>query len=256
MALEDFSPTDRFMLRLARLSPLAAEERAALQDLRGRIVQVNAGVDLIQPGSHPDHVHLIVEGLCGRFAQFSDGNRQITALHIPGDVPDLHGAVAPAVAPSLQALITTTAVRIPRQHMAALARAHPTIGEAFWAYSSFDAALLERWAANLGRRTAPQRMAHLLCEMALRLEDADRGDRLDFVLPITQPQLGDALGLTPVHVNRTLKMLREQELATVKGRRFVIHDWDRLADLGDFDPAYLLLGRIRPPHRRAREVAA
>jgi len=256
MSLNDFSPIDRFVLRLGRLSPLGLREREVLQDLRGRIFQAEAGTDLIARGSHADHVHLIVEGLCGRFAQFSDGERQITALHIAGDVPDLHTVAARSAAPSLQTLVTSTLIRLPVDQMAALVRSHPAIGEAFWAYSAFDAMLLERWAANLGRRTAVQRMAHLLCEMALRLEDAAHGTCRDFALPITQPQLGDALGLTPVHVNRTLKMLREQGLVTITGRRVLVHDWTRLAELGDFDPSYLLLGGASPAHSRGEGVTA
>lgn len=237
----DTSPLGSLAARLASLSPIGPEEQAALHGLAGAIIQVAAGVDLVPPGEQARHVHFVVEGLVGRFAQFSDGARQITALHIPGDAADLHAVVRPGVAPPLQALVTTTLVRVPIGEMAALAQERPAIAKAFWAYCAVDAAVLERWAANLGRRAAIQRMAHLLCEIGLRCEQSGRGDRRNFALPLTQPQLGDALGLTPVHVNRTLKTLRGEGLIATAARNFQIRDWERLAALGDFDAAYLVL---------------
>lgn len=236
----DNSPFGAFVSRLAGLVPLGPQERAALAGLSGAIVQIGAGVDLA-PTGRSANVHYVVEGLVGRFAQFSDGARQITALHIPGDVADLHAVVQPGVAPPLQALGTTTLVRVPLQEMAALVRRLPALGQAFWAYCAVEVAVVERWAANLGRRAAIQRMAHLLCEMGLRIEQSGRGTRRAFVLPLSQMQLGDALGLTPVHVNRTLKRLRDDRLVAVAGRQVEILDWPRLRDLGDFDPAYLQL---------------
>ena len=223
------------------MSALGQDEQAALLGLGGSIVQVRAGVDLVQPGEKAVHVHLVVEGLIGRFAQFSDGKRQITAVHLPSDVADLYSVARPALAPALQALTTTTLVRVPLAAMSNLTRSSPAIAEAFWAYCAVDIAVLERWAANLGCRAATQRMAHFLCEIGLRIEDAGRGNRLDFELSITQPQLGEALGLTPVHVNRTLKALRDQGILGATGKRYRVLDWKRLCALGDFDPVYLLL---------------
>jgi len=236
------SPFSTFVERLCALSPLGEEEQTALLGLSGSILQVRAGVDLVPPGEKATFVHLIVEGLVGRFAQFSDGKRQITAVHLPLDVADLHSVARPALAPALQALTTTTLVRVPLATLSSLTRSSPTIAEAFWAYCAVDIAILERWAANLGCRAATQRMAHFLCEVALRIEDAGRGSRLDFELAITQPQLGEALGLTPVHVNRTLKALRDQGIMGATGKRYQVLDWERLCALGDFDPVYLLLG--------------
>ena len=227
------SPFERFATRLESLSALGAEERAAILGLGGMIAQVGAGIDLVPPGRQGAYVHFIVEGVIGRFAAFSDGVRQITALHLPGDVVYLYAVVRPGTAPSLQALVTTTLIRVPIQDMAALARTMPSLTEAFWAYCAVDIAVLERWAANLGRRAAMQRMAHLLCEIGLRVEQAGRGERRAFSLPLTQQQLGDALGLTPVHINRTLKGLRGEGLISMTGRDFQIHDWDRLSALGE-----------------------
>jgi len=241
MGPEFTSPFARFADRLANLSPVGPEERSALLALSGAIIQVRAGTDLVPPGDPAAYVHLVVEGLVGRFAQFRDGKRQITAVHLPGDVADLHAVARPMLAPALQTLTTATLVRIPLATMISLARANPAVAEAFWAYCAVDTAVLERWAANLGCRAASQRMAHFLCEIGLRVECAGRGHRLDFAFDVTQPQLGEALGLTPVHVNRTLRALREQGILEITGRRYQVLNWDALVAVGDFDPLYLLL---------------
>ncbi len=235
------SPLESFATRLQALTPISGDDRAALLSLNGAIIQVAAGIDLVAPGAQGQYAHLVIEGLIGRFAQFSDGKRQITALYVPGDMAGLHALATPSVAPALQALTTTTLIRFPLHEMRAMVRTRPVLAEAFWAYCAVDTTVLARWAANLGRRGATQRMAHLLCEVGLRMEAAGRGERHDFEPGLTQPQLGDALGLTTVHVNRTLKALRTRQLVTVTGRRFVVHDWPELARLGDFDSEYLLL---------------
>jgi CRP-like cAMP-binding protein len=235
------TPLDGFVARLGWLSPISADDRTALIGLVGGVVQVPSGVDLISPGDDVEYVHLVVEGLLGRFAQFEDGKRQITAIHIAGDMADLHSVVTPSAGSPMQALTTTTLIRFPIRQLRSMIRARPSIAEAFWAYSAVDTAVLARWAANLGRRAAANRMAHLLCEIGMRMEAAGRGDRLNFTLNMTQPQLGDALGLTPVHVNRTLKALRASQLVSTSGRDFTIHDWPRLAALGEFDGRYLVI---------------
>ncbi|HEX6660503.1 MAG TPA: Crp/Fnr family transcriptional regulator [Sphingomicrobium sp.] len=235
------SPLESFVARLERLSPVLPEDRLALLRLGGEIIQAPAGVDIVVPGEDVEYIHLLIEGLLARFAQFSDGKRQITAIHIPGDMADLHSVATPSVGSPIQALATSTLIRFPIHELRSLVRARPSVAEAFWAYSAVDTAVLTRWAANLGRRAAAHRMAHLLCEIGMRMEAAGRGDRLRFTLNMTQPQLGDALGLTSVHVNRTLKALRTLQLVTISGRDFTVLDWPRLAALGEFDCSYLLI---------------
>lgn len=238
------SALERFTDRLHSLSPLSGDDRAALLGMNGDIIQARANVDIVLPGANSDYSHLIVEGIVGRFAQFSDGRRQITAIHIAGDMADVRAVATPGTALPMQALTTSTLLRFTIHELRAIVRSRPAVAEAFWAYSAVDASVVERWAANLGRRTASERMAHFLCEFGMRMENAGRGDRLAFTLDLTQAQLGDALGLTPVHVNRTLQALRTQHLITTTGRDFAIHDWERLAVLGDFDLAYLQIEEI------------
>jgi len=106
-----------------------------------------------------------------------------------------------------------------------------------------DAARLTQWVINVGRRDARQRLAHLLCEMAFRT-GGERGPLLTYSLPITQEQLADALALTSVHVNRVLKGIRTDGLATLKTGQVEIYDWTRLARIGEFDPSYLSPVRV------------
>jgi CRP-like cAMP-binding protein len=233
------SPIEQFAARLHDLSPLSAEDREALEHLRGIIIQAKASTDLVPLGDTAEYCHLVVEGLVGRFAQFSDGARLIVAIYVPGDIADLHSVATPQLAPPLQTLTTCTLIRYRLRELRAAATSRPALAQAFWAYSSVDASVIATWAASLGRKSAIGRMAHLLCEVGVRMEQSGRGDRRHFTLELTQSQLGEALGLTPVHVNRTLKVLRTQGLFAVSGRAFEIAEWDKLAKLGDFDPRYL-----------------
>jgi len=152
---------------------------------------------------------------------------------------DLHSVVQPTATSALQALAVSTIFTIPHSAIRALVAQYPTVGQAFWRDCMVDAAILSEWVLNVGRRSARARIAHLFCEMATRLDVApDKGDTL-FHLPITQLQLADATGLTPVHVNRTMMALRREEVMTVQGQNVWIHDWQALARAGDFDADYL-----------------
>lgn len=239
MSIFEKTPLRLFLDRLAARSPLGSAERNAILNLPGQPVQVKANSDFVRPGERVDHACLVVDGLVGEFGQNSDGQRQITALHIAGDMADLHSVMMPVAGSALQALTTSTLIRIPHRALLALARDYPAIGEAFWRDSVLDAAILSQWIVNVGRRNAASRMAHLICEMAIRYEQIGKSVGFSFEFPATQSHLADALGLTPVHVNRTLKALKEQEVAEWHHRTVHILDWDRLVAIGDFDPAYL-----------------
>ena len=243
MALDDQSAVMAFVERLQRRSTLSDEESDALLTLRGRTTIARANVDIVPPDQHANHVTLIIEGLVGRFGQVVDGQRQITALHIAGDMCDLHSLVTPATRWPLQALTPTAIMQVSHAQFLAVARAYPNIAEAFWRDCSVDAAILSQWVVNVGRRDARSRMAHLFCEMAVRFEDAGDGCRTHFTLPMSQNQLADALGMTSVHVNRTLKTLREAGLVMMSRHEVRVPCWAGLAGIADFDEDYL---QVRP----------
>src|SRR5689334_93186 len=244
MYLSAATALQSFVDRLSALSPLSREDVAALQGLSAQTVRVRANSDIVVPGAQFEHAVLVASGLVGRYVQLANGQRQITAIHIPGEIADLHRVATPRAGSALQALTNATILLVSGKELRAIALASPRITQAFWVYSAVDAAVLSRWAANLGRREAKIRMAHLLCELGLRMESSGQGDRTDFLLELTQTQLGDALGLTPVHVNRTLKALKAVGAVEIEGRIFRIPDWPRLAAIAEFDPEYL---QIEPP---------
>jgi CRP-like cAMP-binding protein len=236
-----------FVDRLSALSPLSNADVAALHGLTAQVTRVRANSDIVAPGSDFESAILVASGLVGRFLQLSDGRRQTTAIHLPGDIADLHRVATPKAGSALQALTNATIVRLSSRELRAVALASPAITRAFWIYSAVDAAILTRWAANL-RRDAKARMAHLLCEIGTRMEYSGQGERGEFLLELTQAQIGDALGLTPVHVNRTLKALKALGAVEVEGRIIRIPDWPRLAAIADFDPDYL---QLEPPTEAA-----
>jgi CRP-like cAMP-binding protein len=235
-----------FVNRLASRSILTAEEESALLGLQGRFKQVAAHVDFVRVGDVVDHSCLVVEGLVGRFGQNRDGARQITCLYIPGDMADLPLVVSPKSGWGLAALTGTTILRLPHAELRGVAARHPGIAEALWRDCVAEGSIFSEWVVNIGRRGALARIAHLLCELAVRCERAGHGDRHSFPLPITQADLGDATGLTSVHVNRVLRELRTQSIVTMRGGIVTIHDREKLISVGDFDDGFLLLDGPSP----------
>lgn len=233
---------EKFVTKLSRRSILSEEQRALLLCLPYEVVEVGTNRDFVRLGERVRHACLIADGLAGRFGQTRDGARQIAALHIPGDMADLHSVVAPEAATALQALTPSTIVRVPHGALKDAADRHPAIAEAFWRKCVIDGAIMAEWVLSLGRRNALSRTAHLLCELVCRHNVSAAPTLFDIPFPATQVHLGDALGLTSVHVNRTLRALREHGAATLRQRRIQVHDWSRLVALAEFDARYLQLG--------------
>lgn len=237
---------ENFIGRLSALSPLTADDVAALSGLTVEPLRLRGNVDIVTPGQEFHDACLVVSGLVARFVQLRDGRRQFTAFHMPGEIADIHRVASPLAGSSLQTLCTTMIVRVPAAQLKAVALASLTITHAFFAYAAVDAAVLTQWAVNAGRRDAQSRMAHFLCEIAIRSEQSGQGSRDEFILEASQGQIGDALGLTSVHVNRTLKALKQSNAISIDGRIIRILNWPLLAAHGDFDEGYLqLLKRVK-----------
>jgi CRP-like cAMP-binding protein len=228
----------RFLDRLTRRSVLSPTEQAAILELPVQVERARPNNDFVRLGERVHHACFIADGLVGRFDQNANGERQITALHIPGDMPDLHSVVQPKATSALQALSPTTILRIPHQAVRVIAAAHPAIAEALWRDCMVDSMILAQWVVNVGRRDARCRIAHLICEMALRYRGTGLSGKVTFNLPMTQAHLADATGLTSVHVNRSLKALEDEGLEFRRGA-VDIDDWAQLVSVGDFDPDYL-----------------
>lgn len=241
-----------FLDRLMERSVLSDEEQQAVRALPGHMIELNARQHFVHVHEESSYSCLIVAGLVARVGYTGTGARQITAFHIPGDMADLHSAVRPIGIGGLQAVSRTTVLRVPHRAIRELAAHYPAISEAPWRDCMLDAAILMQWVVNVGRRDARTRLAHLLCEMAVRY-GADRQVLRTYRFPITQEQLADATALTSVHVNRSLKTLRADRLVEIRSGTVEIGDWDGLATVGEFDAAYLVADTA--PERQKRLLA-
>ncbi|WP_260597179.1 Crp/Fnr family transcriptional regulator [Sphingomonas endolithica] len=225
-----------FVDRLTIRSILNEEERQAILALPTQEVLLRSRLDYLHVNEETSHAALVVSGMIARFGQTSDGARQLTAFHLPGDMADLLSAVRPIGIGGMNALCETVILRVPHAAIRALAARYPSIAEALWRDCMLDAAILMEWVVNVGRRNAQTRIAHIFCEMAIRAGH-NRKAVQEYAFPVTQEQLGDAASLTGVHVNRTLRALRD--VVTLINGTVRIHDWAKLTRVGDFDATYL-----------------
>ena len=231
------------MLRKLKLwTPLDAADEAALLALPHTLTTVRALGKIIDEGDVTQECCLLLSGVCVRYKIVGDGGRQILSIHMIGDLVDLQNAMLGTADHGVQTLTDCDVARIPIQAVMRLTDARPRIKDALWYDTLVDGSIHREWVANVGRRDGKTRIAHLLCEFALKLEAISPGQQMNFQLPMTQDQLADATGLTPVHVNRMLMALAQDGLIDrVTSRSVVISDWKRLAAAGDFHRGYLHL---------------
>lgn len=241
------------MLRKLRLwAPLNAEDEQALLGLPHSIVTFRKHQALITEGDAVSHCWVILSGYSVRYKIVGDGGRQILSVHMKGDLVDLQNALLGVADHGVQTLTDSTMAKIPIERLRKLSNTRPTINDALWYDTLVDGSIHREWVANVGRRDAHTRVAHLLCEFALKLEAISPGEQLDYALPMTQDQLADATGLTPVHVNRVLKALaRDGLIQRVTPKSVLIGNWERLAAAGDFNRAYLHLDAVQRRHSRS-----
>jgi CRP-like cAMP-binding protein len=226
--------------KLAYRSKLDDAERAAIMALPFTIRKMERGHYVVRERDLATHSSLMLSGYSIRSKLVATGARQIVAIHMKGEVVDLQNSLLKVADHSVQMLTAGKIALIPRQAVMQLTLDYPSIGHAMWIDTLVDASIFREWIANIGRRDARTRLAHLLCEFSLRLKSAGLGDRTDYQLPMTQEQLADATGLTPVHINRMMKELESEGLISRPTARAIhIAEWRKLADAGDFDSAYL-----------------
>lgn len=233
---------DAFLRKLAARSPLGPADLDVLAGLPAGDLRVGSRDLVVQEGERVSRSLLVIDGFAARFKMLPDGNRQIVSLHVAGDIVDLHTAFLRVADHSVAAFGPARIAFVPHDALLATIETSPAIMRAMWHDMVVDAAITREWLLNVGRRDAYARMAHLFCELALRLKVVGLCQGGHFQLPLTQGELADTTGLTPVHVNRTLQRLRADRLITTRGTELWIEDWDRLAAAGGFDPSYLYLG--------------
>lgn len=229
--------------KLESIAALAPEEKAALQRLPLRLKTVAADQDIVSEGDTPSECCLIVEGFACRYNVTAEGKRQIQSFHISGDIADLQSLHLTVMDHSLGALIPCKLAFIQHEDLRSLMHNHPRLGDLFWRDTLIDAAVFRQWVVNVGRRPALTRMAHLLCELLVRLRAVELVEDHAFDLPVTQADLADAMGLSNVHVNRVSQELRKLGLIALQGKTLRVLDWEGLKTTGEFDPTYLHLAK-------------
>jgi CRP-like cAMP-binding protein len=227
--------------KLESITDLTPEERQALLDLPMKVQAIGADQDIVREGDRPSRCCLLVQGFACRYKITALGKRQIMAFHIPGDIPDLQSLHLATLDHSLGTITPCEVGFIHHEDMHKLIRHCPRLGDLFWRDTLIDAAIFREWMVGLGRREAYGRIAHLFCEMMVKLRAVGLADGVTCDLPITQTELGDALGTSTVHVNRVLQELRGDGLITLRSGTLTVLDWDGLRQAGEFDPAYLHL---------------
>ena len=234
-------PLDPLLHKLQQWMPLNDHERAAVLALPCRVQKADRGTYIIRDGDVATHACLLISGFAFRQKLVSDGGRSISAIHMRGDLVDLQNSLLGVADHSVQTLTPCTLAFIPREAVKQIAFSLPNVGMAMWYDTLVDASIFREWIANIARRNAPSRIAHLLCEFGTRLEAAGLGAKLDYQLPMTQEQLADCTGLTAVHVNRTLMGLQASGDIVRSVRNVAIADWDKLRITADFRADYLHL---------------
>ena len=237
--MSEFSAIARYVAKIERRSNLPPEARKALLALPVRNRRFGTYQDIVREGDRPGESCFVLEGLVSRYRTLPNGSRQILSFHMPGDMIDLQSALIIVADHGIRTHMPTVLVAIPHEDILRVAAEHPAVARAFWFDTLVDAAIFREWTVNVGRRSTRERAAHLLLEFAVRSEAAGLSSGSGFELPVSQNDLADALGITPVHMNRTMQWLRGERLIRTHMRTVEIEDWEAMVKLAGFDPVYL-----------------
>jgi len=240
-----FTSANPLIRRLEEYADLSLPARQALEklnDLPARVIEARR--DLIRQGDSPRHIYLIRRGWACRYKILPNGRRQIVDFPVPGDLCDLNVYILSRLDHSIGAISRREVIEIGRSDFDAVTRGQHEVMQALWWQELVSKSYHREWIVNVAARSALERVAHLLCEMFLRLESVGETTAYSCEFPPSQPDLADATGLTAVHVNRTLQALRRSSLITLERRTLTIPDMQALKDVGLFNPDYLHLARL------------
>jgi CRP-like cAMP-binding protein len=229
--------------KLASYLALSAEEVEFLTSLHDAPRRLGRHRDVIVAGRRYDRLFILCDGVVFRYKVLPDGRRQVLNLGLPGDIIGLPSCLFDVALNSVSTLTDAVLCPVPFTKLFSLFAGFPRIATALFWCSAAEAAIYGEHLVNLGRRTAYERLAHLVLELLVRLRAVGLGDRLSYTLPMTQELMADVLGLSGPHINRMIRDLRDEGLATIEGRRVVVHDLAALSSLAGFEERYL----TRPP---------
>ena len=234
---------ERHLMKVRARDEISAEEEQAIRGIVAETREHPADTVIVRAGEYLNFSTLLFDGIVARAHQMAEGARQITELHVAGDFADIHGFTLKRLDHDLVTMTRCKVAIAPHDRIREMITTHPHLARVYWFGTNLDAAIHREWGVSLGRRRAPSRMAHLFCELNIRLGMVGLARDNHYDLPLTQDELADCLGLTAVHVNRTLKELRERELLDFRSGRVTIRNLKGLQELAEFHPAYLYLER-------------
>ena len=229
--------------KLRRRHDISSAEEAAIRDSIADVRRVRADEVVIRAGVPIDECTLLVEGWLARVKDLRSGVRQFTELHIAGDFADLHSFTLKRLEHDVVSLTPCTIATVPHDRVRELTENFPHLARVYWFQTNLDAAIHREWTVCMARRSAIARVSHLLCELCVRLDIVGRVRDNCFDFPLTQTDLAECLGLTSVHVNRTLQELRKRKLISLENREVALLDLAALREVAEFAPAYLYLER-------------
>lgn len=227
--------------KLAAYSELPDDAARAIAELPYHAKDIAAGEVIVHEGDRPQSCIVVLKGMLFRHKMVADGKRQILSFHIAGDLPDLQSLFLKTMDHGLQAAGDVRLMQVPHDALMRLIDSNLDIRHLLWRDSLLDAAIFREWVCNTGRRRAVVRVAHLLCEIFVRARAVGLTDGAAYSVPLTQTHLSDAVGLSMVHLNRSLQELRRQQLLQLTKTELTILDWPRLQSVADFDAGYLHL---------------
>ena len=228
-----------FVRKLSGLADLGEEDVATLVSSTSQTRQFAARRDLIREGDRPGPVFVVLSGWACRYKILPSGTRQITSFMLPGDSCDLHIAILDEMDHSIQTITKASIATISRPTMEEMLDRSPRIGRALYAAQLIDEATLRAWIVSMGRRSSVERVAHLMCELYVRLQSVHGLQSPTVELPVSQLLLADALGMSPVHINRVIRRLREAGVMEISRRSLRITDPIGLVRVAGFDENYL-----------------
>jgi CRP-like cAMP-binding protein len=227
--------------KLSNFAALSEEESTAVIDSCRDVRDVGAREDVISQGDRTGGVKLLLDGFACRYKTLEDGRRQIVAYFVPGDLCDLRVFILKRMDHSIGAIAPSRVATIAPENVLKLMHTHPALTRALWWSTLVEEAIAREWIVNVGQRNALERTAHLFCELLYRFRAVGLNQGLSCTLPLTQVELAETLGLSSVHVNRTLQELRRQKLIALDDGRLTIQNLQALEELAFFNPDYLHL---------------
>ena len=234
---------ESLFLNLGQHDSLSDEEQSLLGDLMAGERSFAAGQDIVASGSRPAYSTLILDGLAARYKVLADGGRQFTSLQVPGDFVDLYAFLLKTMDHGVIALSPCRVVLADHSKLRSITERAPHLTRLLWLDTLIDGAIHREWIVAMGRRSKGSHLAHLFCELFVRLQVVKRTNDMSFHLPVSQAELADVLGLSVVHMNRVISALRNSGVIVWANHTVTILDWQRLQQIAEFDPIYLSMTR-------------